>query len=279
MGKDSFYIFRSNNFVDLNLYQCGWEHCASGHSFGPTTRNHYLFHYVVNGKGTLWANGPKGDSNIFNIGAGEGFMIFPGQITTYFADKDNPWEYTWIEFDGLKVNESLKLTSFTQETPIYKTCDKEKAKLLMNEMHYISHNGDESAFNIMGHLYMWLSYLIESSRRAGKIHSERLSDFYIKEAINFIEQRFNTNISVEEIAENCGINRSYLSKIFKNSMGKSPMEFLMTYRMSKACELLKVTDLSIADIGKAVGYDNPLHFSRAFKNSTGYSPRQWRERK
>lgn len=50
----------------------------------------------------------------------------------------------------------------------------------------------------------------------------------------------------------------------------------MNYRMVKATELLKLTTLSIADIGTAVGYGNPLHFSRAFKNIYGVSPREWR---
>ncbi len=46
--------------------------------------------------------------------------------------------------------------------------------------------------------------------------------------------------------------------------------------MTKAAELLKLTDLSVSDIGNAVGYPNQLHFSRAFKNVYGISPRQWR---
>ena len=46
--------------------------------------------------------------------------------------------------------------------------------------------------------------------------------------------------------------------------------------MSKAGELLKLTSLSIGDIGNAVGYPNQLHFSRAFKNTYGVSPRAWR---
>ena len=73
MEEDNFYIFSSENFVDLNLYQCGWEKCASGHSFGPTTRNHFLFHYVVRGKGTLISNDGKGKDTEFHITSGQDF--------------------------------------------------------------------------------------------------------------------------------------------------------------------------------------------------------------
>lgn len=74
----------------------------------------------------------------------------------------------------------------------------------------------------------------------------------------------------------CGINRSYFGKIFKQRLGKSPQEFLLNYRMIKATELLKLTTLSVGDVSKAVGYENQLHFSRAFKKIYGVSPREWR---
>jgi AraC-like DNA-binding protein len=104
----------------------------------------------------------------------------------------------------------------------------------------------------------------------------RLRDFYVREALNYIEQNFHNDISVEDIADNCGLNRSYFGKIFKESTGRTPQEFLLNYRMTKAAELLKLTKLSVGDISNAVGYDNPLHFSRAFKNVFGISPREWR---
>ena len=104
----------------------------------------------------------------------------------------------------------------------------------------------------------------------------KVRDFYIKEALNYIEQNFRNDISVEGIAEFCGLNRTYFGRIFKETIGKSPQEFLMNYRMAKAAELLKLTQLSIGDIGNAVGYSNQLHFSRAFKNVYGSSPREWR---
>lgn len=222
------------------------------------------------------ANGLKGTDNIFNISGGQGFLIFPGQITTYFADKDNPWEYTWLEFDGLKVKEVIDLTKLTLENPVYNPTDSKLREALLNEMSYISHNPQEGPFNIIGHMYLFLHYLTSSYKRQGIVRTTRMSDFYIKEAINFIEQSFMDDISVEDVAERCNINRSYLTKIFKDSTGKSPKEFLIIYRMSKAQTLLRNTELSVADIGRSVGYNNQLNFSRAFKNFCGLSPSQWR---
>ena len=102
-----FSVFPNENFVDIGLYQYGWEHCAPAHSFGPAARNHYIFHYVISGTGTLMADNSAGETITYQVKSGQGFMLFPGQINTYIADTDFPWEYTWVEFDGLRAKERI----------------------------------------------------------------------------------------------------------------------------------------------------------------------------
>lgn len=276
MSNIFFNIFPNENFIDLGMYQYGYEQCEPGHSFGPATRNHYLFHYIISGTGTLMADTAKGETQTYSIKSGQGFLIFPGQITTYIADQNLPWEYVWIEFDGLRVKEAIDLTELSVNTPVYHSHSKDLREQLMNEMLYIVHHAKESPFHLIGHLYLFLDYLTQSAKSTKLVQSSKMSDYYIKEAINYIEQNFQNNITIEDIAAVCGINRSYFGKIFRNSIGRSPQEFLMNYRMVKATELLKLTSLSIAEIGSAVGYENQLHFSRAFKTIYGISPREWR---
>lgn len=276
MSNIFFNIFPNENFIDLGMYQYGYEQCEPGHSFGPATRNHYLFHYIISGTGTLMADNAKGETQTYSIKSRQGFLIFPGQITTYIADQNLPWEYVWIEFDGLRVKEALDLTELSVSTPVYHSHSKDLREQLMNEMLYIVHHAKESPFHLIGHLYLFLDYLTQSAKSKKLVQSSKMSDYYIKEAINYIEQNFQNNITIEDIAAVCGINRSYFGKIFRNSIGRSPQEFLMNYRMVKATELLKLTSLSIAEIGSAVGYENQLHFSRAFKTIYGVSPREWR---
>lgn len=143
-------------------------------------------------------------------------------------------------------------------------------------MLYIVNHKDDSPFHLIGHLYLFIDALVRSASLTQIRRKNSLRDFYMKEAISFIEQNFQNEITVEDIADCCGLNRSYFGKIFHECVGKSPQNFLISYRMLKATELLKLTDLSIADIGNAVGYSNQLHFSRAFKNIYSVSPRQWR---
>lgn len=277
MSESVFSIFPNENFVDLSLYQYGMEQCPPAYSFGPATRNHYLFHYVLSGTGRLIANDSKGISHEYQIRSGEGFIIFPRQINTYIADPKLPWEYIWIEFDGMRAREIIETAGLSPDHPVYHASYKDLRENMKDEMIYIAEHHDATPFHLMGHLYLFIDYLSRSSS-SQITASGRVRDFYIKEALNYIEQNFQNDISVENIASFCGLNRTYFGRIFKETVGKSPQQFLLSYRMAKAAELLKLTELSISDIGNAVGYPNQLHFSRAFKNVYGVSPREWRNK-
>lgn len=87
------------------------------------------------------------------------------------------------------------------------------------------------------------------------------------------------DISVESIAARCNIHRNQLLKLFKERIGQGPQEYLIKCRMSKAAQLLLITQLSVGEISTAVGYSNQLHFSRAFKNVYGRSPKYFRNEK
>ena len=236
MSDILFSVFPNENFVDLGLYQFGKEQCDPAHSFGPASRNHFLFHYILSGTGTLMADDAKGVTHTYQIRSGQGFMIFPRQINTYVADAELPWEYVWIEFDGLRAKEIIEIAGLTPDNPVYHAHSKDLRESMMNEMLYIAEHSSESPFHLIGHLYLFIDYLSRSAASMKLSNSGKLKDFYIKEALNYIEQNFQNDISVEGIAAFCGLNRSYFGRIFKDAIGKSPQEFLMSYRMVKAAE-------------------------------------------
>ena len=70
MSNVLFSIFPNERFVDLGLYQYGWEQCEPLHSYGPYNNkpeNHYLFHYCISGTGTLISTDSKGESHTYQI--------------------------------------------------------------------------------------------------------------------------------------------------------------------------------------------------------------------
>ena len=136
-------------------------------------------------------------------------------------------------------------------------------------------NCDE--LRLQGLLYLFLSTISDSVDNNVSENKDLSYTLYIEKSIEFINNNFANNIKVTDIANYVGLNRSYLSSLFKKSLNVSPQEFLLSVRMNKAYELLKKLELSIGDISRSVGYIDPLTFSKTFKKYSGYSPKQYRE--
>lgn len=277
MDQFQMNVYSNEAFVDFRTYQVGREQCQPQHLFGPAKRNHYLFHYVLSGKGTLMATDHDGITHTFQIHAGEGFMIFPGQINMYMADADDPWDYVWVEFDGLRATELLARTPLRWHDPVFRTGEMKRSSEMKQEMLYLVEHPKLAPLSQTGHLYLFLDALIDCLLQSETFSAFMSKDRYINEAINFIEENYMNDISVESIAKRAGLDRSYFGKLFKKATDMSPQHFLLNYRMTKAAELLRMTNLPVSEIGRQVGYSDQLHFSRAFKSIYGLSPRNWRK--
>ena len=277
MGDFSFSIFPNENFLDLRIYQYGYEQCAPLQSFGPFIRNHYLFHYVISGRGSLDATAEDGvTTRRYEIQAGQGFLICPDLINTYFADEHDPWKYVWVEFDGLRASESLRYAGLTAAQPIYRADDEAQSAQVRDLMLYIAEHSEASALHLIGYLCLFIDALMQSSSTRVSAQENQLKDFYIQEAVNYIEQNYQRNLTVEEVADACRLNRSYFSKLFKDNVGCPPQEFLIRVRLAKAAELMCSSNAPISEIAVRCGYSNQFHFSRAFKKHYGVPPQKWR---
>lgn len=273
-----FSVFQDERFMDLTIYQYGYEQCEPLKSFGPYVRNNYLFHYVISGKGMLHSNDEKDHTTHYQISEGSGFLIEPGYVNTYYADADEPWEYVWVEFGGLRAKECMELAGLSHKSPIFRTTEPDYGDQILKEMLTIVQSRNASSLELIGHLYLFCDGLIKYSSSRKQTQGGNLSEFYVREAVVYIEHNYAENITVEELARMCKLDRSYFGKIFKKVLGQSPQEFLIHYRMAKAADALIVGNESVGDIGISVGYPNLLHFSRAFKGVYGVSPREYRQR-
>jgi AraC family transcriptional regulator of arabinose operon len=258
--------------IELDLCFFGSEVCAPGHFWGPGIRPHYIFHYVHSGKGIM-----RIGEQIYPVVKGQGFLICPNSIVYYKADDAEPWTYSWVGFQGLYAKAYLERAQLSYAQPIFDSKGNLWFEGFLDEMVHaqsITRNSDVQLQSIM---YRFFAELIVSTPEMKEIPTSAHSkEAYIRKAIEYLEIHFSQKISVLDIAQYVGLDRTYLSSLFKEKLGHSLQIYLLHYRMNRACELLKNQELTIGDISRSVGYTDPLLFSKMFKKVNNVSPKAFR---
>lgn len=93
---------------------------------------------------------------------------------------------------------------------------------------------------------------------------------------DFIEKHPDEDLSLIHLAEQVFLNASYLSRLFKQTVGMNLSEYIEKARILKAKELLKKRDMKVHEVAKQVGYESAASFTRLFRKATGYSPQEYR---
>lgn len=279
MSQIMVYVPYNSLANDLYLHNYGQELCMPNHFYGPAIREYYLLHYIKKGKGLF-----KIGNATYSIRGGQGFLISPNVITYYEADKYDPWEYYWIGFNGSKAESYMNKTRLSVNNPILTNEHNDTFTKLFDNLIIQTTLDHAKEITIIGHLYLILGKLIEiypkdekkTMNNSGSVNSLARKEEYINKVIGFIEMNYSNKVTVSQIAHYIGLDRSYLSSIFKKYLDTSIQEYLIQYRINKACDLFYNKELSISDISRSVGYDDPLLFSKIFKKYKGISPKKYR---
>lgn len=259
-----------SSYEDLRFFEIGYQKCYPNYGYGPIIRDKYILHYVLSGSGKLQLNG-----KITPVHSKQAFIIPPGVPGYYEADTSNPWTYIWIQFHGPKAAEMLEKAGITGKSPIFTPNGsyQDIEECLWNII-----NEPDAEYACMGRLYEFFQLLIYHSSQAPKAGEKTDSSLeYVHRVIHYISEKYSEPIHIQEIADYCGLDRAYLSKLFKGATGLTPQRYLINYRIDKAKQLLKNTNLPIQHVSYSVGYSDPLAFSKFFRQETGTSPTEYRK--
>lgn len=260
------------NQIDLKLYYTGTEKCKENHSWGPAIKQHFKVHYIHKGKGVFSLNNTS-----YELSSGQGFLICPNTISYYKADSVEPWEYSWCAFDGINAEAYLKRANLSLNNPVFIYEKDDKLENCLYDMSSALNLEKSKDLKLQSLLYEFLSIIIEAADFDAENHLDKTNKtVYINKTIEFIQINYSRGINVSEIAKFVGLDRKYISKLIKNSLGVTLQQYLMGYRINKANEFMKDKTLSIGDIARSVGYENQLVFSSMYKNTTGVSPSEYR---
>lgn len=260
VNKDSYVI---------DIHMCGREKCKPGHFWGSGMRPYFLLHYVMSGKGIYETGG-----NRYNLHAGDIFLISPGSVVYYEADKKDPWEYTWTHFLLKNSSDIFQNTHISAENPVCGTAAIPLAAENFLKIAEFLETGQTNELYYTACVYNILGALMKP-----KTETPFKSRQYAEFAAAYIEANCHRAVTVEEIAGRVGINRKYLYKLFTEYAGISPMQYVLKVKIRRACTLLNETSATIGDIARSVGYDDIFTFSRMFTKHMGISPSAYRKRK
>ena len=100
----------------------------------------------------------------------------------------------------------------------------------------------------------------------------------IKKVVNYIYNNYNQKITIEELSQLLNYSPYYFSRFFKELTGRTPIDYLNRYRIFRASELLRTTEVSISDAAFAVGFENLSYFIRMFRKYNSCTPSLYRKR-
>ncbi len=269
----TFYASRLFTSDTCEVLTTGHEKCEKDkEKIGPLKYNYTIIHYVFNGYGYLeyYINNEK---KIQRIGPDTLFIILSNNEYTYYPDKEDPWEYSWISFYEKSMNTyETKLSK--KDSPIIELKSHESVKKCFKEIEELNRYEYSKKTKAMGLMYSMFAEILEN-----KIDSPEpeKSKNYITLCLSYIEENYlSSTISVKEIAKKLMIDEKYLSRLFSMYIKMPVYKYISMLKMKKAYSLLTTTSLNIKAISLEVGYDDPLYFSRKIKSYFGKTPTEIR---
>lgn len=264
--------FNTNNF-DLNVDHYGAEICGKNYSFGPTVRDNYVLHFIVDGKGKFTIDGIT-----TQLKTGDMFILPKGKVAFYQADGEHPWTYLWVGFSGSKAENILSKTQLLDHYFCHSTLESKVLDQIVKLTQFRDQKLDDvTELQLTAELYKLLAFLMKEFPSKAMSDSSILIQNYIKQVKKIIHIQYGNPLKISEIAKKLNLNRSYLYKIFKEETDYSLKDYLIQIRMEKSADLLTRTTFHISEIANVVGFPDALAFSKAFKKHFGQSPSNYRK--
>jgi AraC-like DNA-binding protein len=215
----------------------------------------------------------------YQIERGGAFFIFPGELVSYQADPEEPWEYVWLGFKGAQMDQYLSQLGISSHRPVtQQTFQPRTAAYFRRIRRAFQQSNPICDLQAGGWTRLILAALLADQATIAEREPEPATEIkrQIEQAIRWLTLQYSQPVSIEQMAQTLGYHRTHLSKMFKQHTGMSPMHFLLQIRMERA-KLLLAEPLTIEQIAASVGFADALYFSKQFKKWFGHSPTEYRQ--
>lgn len=238
----------------------------------PHSHDYLEIFIVLNGSGKLCI-----DNTVYKLTKNSIAFINADTPHTEISDKDDRLEYLFFAVDNLKINE-YPLNHFVPPSscPVI-TYD--NSALQANIYEIVNQiNSKSLAFSTIIKNYLILILIdVAQNIYIDGINADENQQYNIIK--KYIDENYTSKITLDELAQKCFVSRWHLTRMFKQSSGYSPFQYITNKRLEAAKDLLRKTDYSITKIAYEIGFDSPSYFTQVFKKSFNISPKNYRKLK
>lgn len=260
--------------VSLRINNAGYYKIHSGHVIATEHyegRNDYQLLYIASGKGHFFF-----DKDETIVTKGNMIIFRPGEKQVYYYYPEDKTDVYWVHFTGFDVLKYLDLYGLPKNENVFFTGTSLDYEWIYNqiirELQLKRANYEEVLQNLLIHTFLMINRYIKEGKQAG---SDMMNE--IDRAVHFFNENYSSEIIIENYAKEHMITKNWFINCFKKIMKVTPMQYILTLRLSAAKDYLENTDKNISEIARLVGYENPLYFSRLFNKHIGKSPSDYRK--
>jgi len=266
------------NIIDQNaglgVLFAGQEHNEPDHRV-QTVRDHYLFHYVLEGHGRFGLG-----RRTWDLGPGDGFLLAPGVAGRYASDSRNPWHYAWVGFHGREAARLLPQVGFDEGRAVLQAPpDADLAARMLALCSVLEARAPGFSLAAEGHMLLVLSDLARLAGPRARVDMVAKSQAlgWAEAAAEFIQTNHHRAIGVKAVAAYVGFHPSHLGRLFRAHYGTTVQAWLARTRIERAKLLLRTTDRPVSEVARSVGYRDYAPFEKRFKALAGRSPSDYRK--
>lgn len=237
----------------------------------PHTHNHTELFYIVSGKGQFLIQ-----DQLYPVDVNHLVIINPNVTHTEVSLNAQPLEYIVLGIDGIEL-----ATTANSNGQFYILNHLESAEIsscLRNMLREMELKNTGYKDICQAYMEILIIRLMRTTSLAVQTEPSGTSGNRQCAVVRrFIDLHFKESLTLEQLADEAHMNKFYLSHTFKREYGVSPINYLISRRISESKYLLTETDLSMSQIAQLLGFSSLSYFSQAFRKSQGISPMEFRQ--